>query len=812
MTKISPYMKQIPRFGYIKPPKYNLELELQVLQHKQSTYNRNYKHLQNLKAEALNIQFINKEAKGKIDSFNEEISNNFDTLNGDFGDLSDNNLAQRYNQMFTKFQDEDLVSLYKKESTYDATLKDINKRKKAKKPGEAGYHIMNEMVYRLDLEKYSKLSLEDARNATVDSYVPYVDIGKMQQEALLKIPEIETEWEETDSATGQKTITKLKGRDQKAAAQISQQINRDNYAQYKVQAKYLYASGALESPEVLQGQLTQYNNSILGQRQALDNQREKLNLSYKDKKKDDEYYTRNQQIENKKAALKTYNLEDLDEDQMIGIISNNLSSEVIQGSVRAFAPQSKSVTTELDSVYKFGREFALASAKFQHQQDQDEISNTLAKAELQLKGLKIAQDGKIVSATGKTGDFIGAVPTTEATSVFTPDQIKNYTDALTSEATNIIIGNHDFDKGSLKLEGTVFLDSKYNEIIKFHDELVATDPLYTGSPGGSVQSITSKQDREKMSRLIKSYELSKDLTKEKLINQLIENPKVITSDPKLAGNADVLAYREAIADLQRGGSRKTLLPEDIEKEAQKIKEDPQSDYSLQKQKLERYYAVFEKELGAIDINDEYLDSRIKEMFNNPNTRHHLFTGETVDLQGTTDKDKLNQATAKNLLTNSLVQGEATTLNIGGLKPSDLAQVQYHENGQTTIVFDDTFIQKAKKADRPLIVEVKNREGIPVPVNISESGQVTFFNKKSYILDDYLKSIDSLDSTKEHIVGDYKYTVNEPIHGRIKVHITRPDGSTFIERVDANANSKSLQEDITNLISFDKAYGGTNQSK
>jgi hypothetical protein len=808
-------MKQIPRFGYIKPPKYNLELELQVLQHKQSTYNRNYKHLQNLKAEALNIQFINKEAKGKIDSFNEEISNNFDTLNGDFGDLSDNNLAQRYNQMFTKFQDEDLVSLYKKESTYDATLKDINKRKKAKKPGEAGYHIMNEMVYRLDLEKYSKLSLEDARNATVDSYVPYVDIGKMQQEALLKIPEIETEWEETDSATGQKTITKLKGRDQKAAAQISQQINRDNYAQYKVQAKYLYASGALESPEVLQGQLTQYNNSILGQRQALDNQREKLNLSYKDKKKDDEYYTRNQQIENKKAALKTYNLEDLDEDQMIGIISNNLSSEVIQGSVRAFAPQSKSVTTELDSVYKFGREFALASAKFQHQQDQDEISNTLAKAELQLKGLKIAQDGKIVSATGKTGDFIGAVPTTEATSVFTPDQIKNYTDALASEAINIIIANHDFDKGGLKLEGTTYakkLEEKRQELYLKRKDRKFSNTVVAGTSGTTIRKTDAEDIRlleeiKKIDALIEA-----PLTKERVLESLQKNPSIFDNDPVLSNNADILAYKEAIADLQRGGSRKTLLPEDIEKEAQKIKEDPQSDYSLQKQKLERYYAVFEKELGAIDINDEYLDSRIKEMFNNPNTRHHLFTGETVDLQGTTDKDKLNQATAKNLLTNSLVQGEATTLNIGGLKPSDLAQVQYHENGQTTIVFDDTFIQKAKKADRPLIVEVKNREGIPVPVNISESGQVTFFNKKSYILDDYLKSIDSLDSTKEHIVGDYKYTVNEPIHGRIKVHITRPDGSTFIERVDANANSKSLQEDITNLISFDKAYGGTNQSK
>lgn len=797
--RISPYQRRIASFNYIKPPKYNLELELQVLQHKQNTYDKNYKFLQGLKAQALNIQFINEEAKGKVDQFNNDISKTFDELDGNFGDLSNNNLAERYIDMFDKFQKTDLVGLYKKETEYVNSLKDINKRKKSKKPGEAGYNPMNEMVYRSDLQEYAALSMEDAKDATVDSYVPYANIGKLQEEALLKVPETETEYETTD-ADGLKTTVNIKGRDPLTSAKISRRINAENAAQLKVQAKYLYISGVLNDPEVLNSQLTQYNNQVLAQRNTLLAQRADLNTRYTGQEKDEAYHNFNQQIENGLASLKTYGLDDLDEDKTIGIISNNLSSEITEAAVSAYAPQSKSVTTDIDPMFKFEKEFSIKTAnlllsqeKFQHQVNQDAIENQFSKLDLELKGLKIGKDGSLL--TGKDTDgFISSYATKDGTTVYTPEEVKMLNEKLTDEVRTVMIQHHSFDKGSLKLEGT-----KYAEALKVKKQEIQGElnkmRYAQESPLYYMTSDAPTDAKELLEQLAHIDDLiSKPLTKDIILDKLIDNPSTFSQDPMLSSNVDVLAYNEAIIDLTTGNNKtsKDLVKADIEKRAKELKEDPNSDTSLRQVELDRYYKVFTEQLGKIDVNSDNFNTQVEGLLKNPNLKHDLYAGKRIDLQGKTDVDKYHQSIAKNMLVDNVIVGENTTLNVSGLNPSDLASIELYENGQTKIVLDDAFLQKQKKAERDISIEVKDSEGLPHVVKLSPvNNQIIFFRDRVNVLDELANSADFINRSKVHKYGDYNYTLATTGQGTTKINITRPDGTTKSVRLNASKYKSHL---------------------
>jgi len=125
MAIISPYQDGIAS-RTIKPYKTNTELEFKVLAHRQGQYDAAYAGLQQLRKDALSIQFINKKEQGKIDSFNSKIAEQYHNLQGEMGDLSNAGIAASYSNLFNEIgQDRQLIARYHKDKELATQLQDV---------------------------------------------------------------------------------------------------------------------------------------------------------------------------------------------------------------------------------------------------------------------------------------------------------------------------------------------------------------------------------------------------------------------------------------------------------------------------------------------------------------------------------------------------------------------------------------------------------------------------------------------------------------------------------------------------------------
>jgi len=137
---ISPYQRGITT---LKTEAYtnNIELASKVLLHKQQSFDKAYAGINKLRREALDIHFINKESGKKIKAFNESINKEFGDLDGELGDLSNRNLVKSYTDKFNVIgQDLDLIANYKKDSSYQAELLNIQSKRDSANPKENGYN------------------------------------------------------------------------------------------------------------------------------------------------------------------------------------------------------------------------------------------------------------------------------------------------------------------------------------------------------------------------------------------------------------------------------------------------------------------------------------------------------------------------------------------------------------------------------------------------------------------------------------------------------------------------------------------------
>lgn len=175
---IGPYTPGIVRPNY-KAPRLNEELATKVLGAKQGEFNAAYQSIQDLKQQALNIQFLHPTGKDKIDNYNAEINDYFGKLK-DYGDLTNPEVQQGYVGMFSKIADDtDLLNLYRTDKQYQNQIQAIKTMKTAKDPNKAGYSAINEAVWyngEGGLKDY--ISNKDASAASQmkpAEYTPYYD-------------------------------------------------------------------------------------------------------------------------------------------------------------------------------------------------------------------------------------------------------------------------------------------------------------------------------------------------------------------------------------------------------------------------------------------------------------------------------------------------------------------------------------------------------------------------------------------------------------------------------------------------------------
>lgn len=175
---IGPYTPGIIRPTY-KAPRLNEELATKVLGAKQGEFNAAYQSIQNLKQQALNIQFLHPTGKEKIDNYNSEINDYFGKLK-DYGDLTNPEVQQGYVGLFSKIADDtDLLNLYRTDKQYQNQIQSIKTMKTAKDPNKAGYSAINEAVWyngKGGLKDYlSNKNASEASQMKPAEYTPYYD-------------------------------------------------------------------------------------------------------------------------------------------------------------------------------------------------------------------------------------------------------------------------------------------------------------------------------------------------------------------------------------------------------------------------------------------------------------------------------------------------------------------------------------------------------------------------------------------------------------------------------------------------------------
>lgn len=413
--KITPYHTQPLTFDYLKPSKYNLELEMQVLQHKQDTYNKTYTHLQNLKRQGLSLNFFSKAGRDRVLSLNEQISKSFSEQGGTFGDLSDVNVTSRYMDLFKGFADPKLIKLYHKEAGIRGQITELNKLRHDKDGASKGYNSVREAVYFHDLQEYSNSeTLDESLEKEIPSYTPYVDVAGLVDTEYGELPsrtlkdfEIGTDGRIINSETEIKDDTLLD--------RVGDQISMEHLDQFRSDAKYTYIVAKEEykdNPEgmtafkrdVARQELDYYEPALAATDKALSELEEKEGLTQQQK---DTYKmdltTRKNYLNRQIAAYE--NFPTLSDNQFIDALANISKNKMLHGLKEGHRIVSSSRTVESDDAFfkrqnlyqnqkKLEAELALSAAKLAGQT----LVNQLKQLELEEAEEKVTgPTGRVVS-------------------------------------------------------------------------------------------------------------------------------------------------------------------------------------------------------------------------------------------------------------------------------------------------------------------------------------------------------------------------------------------------------------------------------
>ena len=400
------YLSQPVTLPYLVPSKTNLELELKVLQHRQGAYDTGYRAIQNARQKSLNIHFTNQAANGKIKTLNSTIDKQLEEIDGNFGDLSNNNLTNHYLGLFNEYSKNGLPELYRKEASIRQTRDNLRVMKKSKDPKKAGYSNMHEYVYRQQLAEYADIdNINDAMGHELPNYVPYKNTPAEMVELGNKLP-----WQETERIVygedGQ--MLTIKEKSKPGLDKLLSQIAYDNAEQYQVEAQFKYMTQIKGDSQAKQQVIDNHNSKVLDRKNRLIKEKNAIKESDFETK---ELYTEaliNKQEEINNSTPVSY---DISDDIFINkVLTTELMNNHVEGMTQSLAPVSSSEKMELNPIYEYQKNHALAlrKQKFAEEKQKDNYNLEVLKFGQDVKEFKYrkAQDTKKKSRAGEEGSSL----------------------------------------------------------------------------------------------------------------------------------------------------------------------------------------------------------------------------------------------------------------------------------------------------------------------------------------------------------------------------------------------------------------------
>ena len=278
MPTVSNYTSELHVPQYL-PTDYSTELEMALLQKKQSSYNTIVQRLSNLQGQALNISMLNMKGQERLGQYNKEIDQ---MLAGDIGDVTDPKVQSKLAGYFNKIsQDTDLKKRSQLSQQYQQQLSIIESMRNSKDPTKSGYNSINETVFKKwegGLEDFMMADSINGWESKMQKYTPYKDIDQKlvnltkllhaeeqtQQKPLtqkIKVKQADGTEKEVDMPTGYDVLDSTKGiSTERIRTLLETTLDQDERSQLEVLAKYRIISNS--TPEGLANLHSSYDRWV----------------------------------------------------------------------------------------------------------------------------------------------------------------------------------------------------------------------------------------------------------------------------------------------------------------------------------------------------------------------------------------------------------------------------------------------------------------------------------------------------------------------------------------------------------------------
>lgn len=383
----------------VELPTTNFDLVSKVLQYKQNKFDTNFNALQGFKQSALNINFINEERRGEINKLNKDLDDKFSSLNGEFGDLSDNKTFANYYTWFDDIKkNTDLIQAYQEDKKWQTDLGKVQSLKQAKDPVKAGYSSVNEFVFNNRLNEYSKSTKQN--KVDFKGYTPYTDIVGEVTKIYKTLPKKES-FKETVLPGGRIIKEKINGYSYDELKSVLGSMDTNMLEQFSVEAEYNQIRGLKNNPTSYRENLYKgYNESLVKERSNIDTKinevKQKQALSLEEEKP--QYQTVLQQLEQAKIDLSTGVkgqewFMNTNESNLLGFATQLHAERKVSGIAKGLAT-TPSIEYKTDAAYFGNMKLKQSSDQFaanlRYKQSQDLQQNIFKEQELQLRSQDIS--------------------------------------------------------------------------------------------------------------------------------------------------------------------------------------------------------------------------------------------------------------------------------------------------------------------------------------------------------------------------------------------------------------------------------------
>ena len=564
------YNYEIIRPNYT-PDVQNTDLIARVLMHKQKEFDVAYQGVKDLQRQALSVNFINKKEQGRIDEFNQRVNKNFSS--GEFGDLSQSNVAEKYYAMFDEIgSDAALIQKHRQDAAYQNMVRDVEGKRQSKDPAKAGFGAINYDNFMSRINEYSQMDLDsaDAQGYVVRPYTDYVDLHKELGDRMKQVPI--KKFSTTSVENGYLVTKNYEGRDPDAVrASAEEYLTSRGVAQLREQAEYT-ARRAMSDPNF---QATIYNDHISYNerskaeiRKELDRIAEEL-PQLKDPAQIKIRADRQAVLESNLSGLELsqkspdeYFSRDIDE--VVNDITQITLQDSIFNSQQAFGGYSISTKVEPDRTF-------IEMQKMKQRVQEFNIVETRKQQELAIDAAKVASEGTSGSGEGSSGGKGGVAPGMSYISSSDPTHI-NYASTvadvegtltkLYAQQSNFLENGTGHGDGKVSAENvglSLLIDSKaldgneyYAESPYLRATKVAIEELYTQNPTLANYIGKRPTDNQGWDRLKEANQIVKSRVK-----QMMEQPRN-REEAQFANhlqdvNANTLSLQEFMVEANQSG-------------------------------------------------------------------------------------------------------------------------------------------------------------------------------------------------------------------------------------------------------------------